>query len=119
MWYNIAIPKAEYDKLTAEQKQDYAPVRDRQVRTLFNIEQTTLPLSDPKAFEKAVKEEGHSAERETEADDKRTRIEVNLLLNKLSENLVPIRKDGTGLAHYDSAKDIVHLPAQEQFKKTR
>ena len=112
---NKTIPKAEYDKLTAEQKQDYAPVRDRQVRTLFNIEQTTLPLSDPKAFEKAVKEEGHSAERDAGVDNKQMRIEVNLVLNKLSQNLVPIRKDGTGLAHYDSAKDIVHLPAQKNY----
>ena len=112
---NKTVSKAEYDKLTAEQKQDYAPVRDRQIRTLFNIEQTTLPLSDPKAFEKAAKEEGLSAERETGVDEKKTRIEVNLLLNKLSENLVPIRKDGTGLAHYDSAKDVIHLPAQKNY----
>ncbi len=112
---NKTVPKAEYDKLTAEQKQDYAPVRDRQIRTLFNIEQTTLPLSDPKAFEKAAKEEGLSADREAGVDEKKTRIEVNLLLNKLSDNLVPIRKDGTGLAHYDSAKDVIHLPAQKNY----
>jgi len=112
---NKTVSKTEYDKLSAEQKEDYSPVRDRQIRTLFNIEQTTLPLSDPKAFEKAVKEEGSSAEREIGVDEKKTRIEVNLLLNKLSENLVPIRKDGTGLAHYDSAKDVIHLPAQKNY----
>ena len=50
------ITKKEYDALSPEQKADYSPVRDRQVRTLFNIEQTTLPLSDREAFEKAVKE---------------------------------------------------------------
>ena len=48
-------------------------------------------------------------------DDKRTRIDVNLLLDKLSENLVSIRKDGTGMAHYDSGKDIIHLPAQKHY----
>ena len=109
------IPKAEYDKLTTEQKADYSPIRDRQIRTLFNIEQTTLPLSDEKTFEKVVKEHGSSADRGISEDDKRTRIEVNILLDKLSDNLVPIRKDGTGMAHYDSAKDVIHLPAQKHY----
>ena len=108
------ITKKEYDALSPEQKADYSPVRDRQVRTLFNIEQTTLPLSDREAFETAVKEHGTAQDRGVK-DDKRTRIDVNLLLDKLSENLVPIRKDGTGMAHYDSGKDIIHLPAQKHY----
>ena len=108
------ITKKEYDALSPEQKADYSPVRDRQIRTLFNIEQTTLPLSDREAFEKAVQEYGTAQDRGVK-DDKRMRIEVNLLLDKLSENLVPIRKDGTGMAHYDSGKDIIHLPAQKHY----
>ncbi|MBO4917304.1 MAG: DUF1738 domain-containing protein [Bacteroidales bacterium] len=109
------ITKAEYDALPEERKKDYAPVRDRQVRTLFNIEQTTLPLTDREAFGKAVKEHGTAADRHVPKDDKQTRIEVNLLLDKVAENLVPIRKDGTGVAHWDSAKDVVHLPAQKHY----
>ncbi len=108
------ITKKEYDALSPEQKTDYSPVRDRQVRTLFNIEQTTLPLSDRDAFEKALQEHGTAQDRGVK-DDKRTRIDVNLLLDRLSENLVPIRKDGTGMAHYDSGKDIIHLPAQKHY----
>ena len=108
------ITKNEYDALSPEQKADYSPVRDRQIRTLFNIEQTTLPLSDKEAFEKAVQEHGTAQDRGVK-DDKRTRIDVNLLLDKLSENLVPIRKDGTGMAHYDSGKDVIHLPAQKHY----
>ena len=108
------ITKKEYDALSPEQKADYSPVRDRQVRTLFNIEQTTLPLSDREAFEKALHEHGTTQDRGVK-DDKRTRIDVNLLLDKLSENLVPIRKDGTGMAHYDSGKDVIHLPAQKHY----
>ena len=109
------ITKKEYDALPADQKDDWSPVRDRQIRTLFNIEQTSLPLIDRAAFDKAVKEHGSSADRGVPADDKRTRIEVNLLLDKLSQNLVPIRKDGTGMAHYDSAKDVIHIPAQKNY----
>ena len=109
------ISKDEYDKLPANQKEGYSPVRDRQIRTLFNIEQTSLPLTDPGAFDKAVKENGNQQDRGLAEDDKKTRINVNLLFDKISENLVPIRKDGTGLAHYDSAKDVVHLPAQKHY----
>ena len=109
------ISKDEYDKLPANLKEGYSPVRDRQIRTLFNIEQTSLPLTDPVAFDKAVKENGNQQDRGLAEDDKKTRINVNLLFDKLSENLVPIRKDGTGLAHYDSAKDVVHLPAQKHY----
>ena len=108
------ITKAEYDALPAERKADYSPIRDRQIRTLFNIEQTTLPLTDPEAFARAVKEHGTTADRHVK-DDKQTRIEVNLLLDKLHENLVPIRKDGTGVAHWDSARDVIHLPAQKHY----
>ena len=108
------ITKAEYDVLPAERKADYSPIRDRQIRTLFNIEQTTLPLTDPEAFARAVKEHGTTADRHVK-DDKQTRIEVNLLLDKLHENLVPIRKDGTGVAHWDSARDVIHLPAQKHY----
>lgn len=109
------ISKDEYDKLPANLKEGYSPVRDRQIRTLFNIEQTSLPLTDPLAFDKAVKENGNQQDRGLAEDNKKTRINVNLLFDKLSENLVPIRKDGTGLAHYDSAKDVVHLPAQKHY----
>ena len=108
------VTKAEYDALPAERKEDYSPVRDRQVRTLFNIEQTTLPLSDPEAFRKALKEHGTPEDRHVR-DHKQTRIDVNLLLDRLAENLVPIRKDGTGVAHWDSAKDVIHLPAQKHY----
>ena len=108
------ITKAEYDALPAERKADYSPIRDRQIRTLFHIEQTTLPLTDPEAFARAVKEHGTTADRHVK-DDKQTRIEVNLLLDKLHENLVPIRKDGTGVAHWDSARDVIHLPAQKHY----
>ena len=109
-----AITKAEYDALPAERKADYSPIRDRQIRTLFNIEQTTLPLTDPEAFARAVKEHGTTADRHVK-DDKQTRIEVSLLLDKLHENLVPIRKDGTGVAHWDSDRDVIHLPAQKHY----
>ncbi len=110
------ISREEYDKLDAEQKKGFSHVRDREIRTLFNIEQTTLPLSDKEAFSKAVSEYGPAADRGIhDPEDKRIRMEFNRFLQNMAANLVPIRKDGTGIAHYDAAKDVVHLPPQKQF----
>ena len=110
------ISRQEYNALSDEEKKGYSPVRDREIRSLFNIEQTTLPLSDKEAFEAAVKEFGPVSERgESEQDDKKLRMDVNDFLKAIGENLVPIRRDGIGIAHYDSGKDLIHLPAQKHY----
>ncbi len=110
------ISHTEYDALSEEDKKGYAPVPNREIRTLFNIEQTTLPLSDKEAFEKAVKEYGPASGRVvSEQDDKTLRMNVNSFLKAMAENLTPIRKDGIGIAYYDSEKDIIHLPSQKHF----
>ena len=33
----------------------------------------------------------------------------------MRDNLVPIRKDATGIAHYDGSRDTVYIPAQKNF----
>ena len=110
------ISRQEYNALPEEQKKGFAPVRDREIRSLFNIEQTTLPISDKEAFQKALKEHGPASERgESEQDDKKLRMTVNDFLKAVSENLAPIRRDGIGIAHYDSTKDIIHLPSQKHY----
>ena len=110
------ISRQEYNALSEEQKKGFAPVRDREIRSLFNIEQTTLPISDKEAFQKALKEYGPASERgESEQDDKKLRMTVNDFLKAISENLAPIRRDGIGIAHYDSGKDIIHLPSQKHY----
>ena len=110
------ISREDYNKLSEEDKKGYSPVRGREIRMLFNIEQTTLPLSDKEAFSKAVKEHGTAESRGMKgADDKRTRMEVNSFLQKMAEGLIPVRRDGIGIAHYDSTRDIVHLPSQKHY----
>ena len=110
------ISRQEYNALSEEQKKGFAPVRDREIRSLFNIEQTTLPISDKEAFQKALKEYGPASERgESEQDDKKLRMTVNDFLKAVSVNLAPIRRDGIGIAHYDSGKDIIHLPSQKHY----
>ena len=110
------ISRDEYNKLSEEDKKGYSPVRSREIRMLFNIEQTTMPLSDKEAFSKVVKEHGSSESRGMKGDDdKRTRIDVNSFLQKMAESLVPVRRDGIGIAHYDATRDIVHLPSQKHY----
>ena len=110
------ISREEFNKLSDEDKKGYSPVRNREIRILFNIEQTTLPLSSKEAFEKAVKEDGSAQARGMNGDDdKRTRMDVNSFLQKMAESLVPVRRDGIGIAHYDAARDIVHLPSQKNY----
>lgn len=110
------ISKEEFKKLNSSEQQAYKPLREREVRTLFNIEQTSLPYTDKNAFEKIVKETGSSLERElTEKDDKQLRISFNELLSNIKRNMVSVRKDGTGVAHYDSVKDAVFIPAQKNY----
>jgi len=110
------ISREDYNKLSEEDKKGYSPVRGREIRMLFNIEQTTLPLSDKEAFSMAVKEHGTAEARGMKGDDdKRTRMDVNSFLQKMAEGLVPVRRDGIGIAHYDSTRDIVHLPSQKHY----
>lgn len=33
----------------------------------------------------------------------------------MRENLLPIRRDGIGVAHYDANRDLIHIPAQKEF----
>lgn len=48
-------------------------------------------------------------------DEKQLRIGFNKFIQSIKDNLVPIRKDATGIAHYDSKKDTLHIPAQKDF----
>lgn len=110
------ISKEEYGKLSEEDRMGYSPVRDREIRMLFNVEQTTLPMADKESFLKAVGENGSLEERGLAGPEvKKVRMEVNRFLQNMAANLVPVRKDGIGIAHYDPSRDVVHLPSQKHF----
>ena len=34
----------------------------------------------------------------------------------MKDNLVNVRQDGTGVAHYDTEKDVIYLPRQRDFE---
>jgi antirestriction protein ArdC len=109
------ISREEYKALTPEQQTEYKGIRSREVRVLFNIEQTSLPMVDKNAFDKEVKTNGRLAERENiQAADKQQ--PMNDLIQKLKDNLVDIRLDTTGVAHYDRKQDAVYMPNRENYE---
>ena len=109
------ISREEYKALTPEQQSDYKVIRNREVRMLFNIEQTTLPMVDKEAFDKEVKANGRLAER-GEIKPTSAEIRINDFILKARENLVPIRMDTTGIAHYDAQKDTAYVPKKDNFE---
>ena len=110
------ISREDYQQLPPAEQAGYKAIRDREVRTLFNIEQTTLPYVNPKEFESLLEKYGSkNQENVGEQADKQQRNNFNNFLKAINTNLVPIRKDGTGIARYDVAKDVISLPAQKHF----
>ena len=126
-WYNwneyqsqkdpeAKISRDEYKALTPEQQSDYKGIRNREVRILFNIEQTTLPFVDKEAFDKEVKENGRLAER-GEIKATVSQIPVNDFILKMRDNLVDVRMDTTGVAHYDAQKDTAYVPKRDNYEQ--
>ena len=105
------ISRAEYNSLADAEKAKYKVNPREDVYTVFNIDQTTMSHVHKDEYSKQV--ESYGADRP--ADDKQLRMNVNKYLQSMKDNLVPIRKDATGIAHYDSKKDTLHIPAQKDF----
>lgn len=111
------ISRADYLKLSEAEQKQYKGVHNREVRTLFTLDQTTMPFSREKEYDKVVKENGTAEDRGmSDADDRKMHIHFNDFLLKMRDNLVAIRTDGSGLAHYDSEKDAIYLPRQKDFE---
>lgn len=114
---NDVISRADYQALDAEQQRQYKGVHNREIRTLFAVDQTTLPFADEKAYKKLLAEYGNAEERGVgEGDERALHIRFNDFLLKMRDNLVPIRTNGSGVAHYDSEKDAVYMPRQKDFE---
>ena len=111
------ISREAYQSLTPEQQAGYKGVRTREIRSLFNIDQTTFPFVDKESYGKEVKANGSAEERGVNlGNDDKLQIKVNDLILKTRDNLVPIHLDGSGTAHYDAGKDIVYVPSQKNYE---
>ena len=105
------ISRAEYKSLADAEKAKYKVNPREDVYTVFNIDQTTMSHVHKEEYAKQVEQFG--ANRPT--DEKLLRMDVNKFIQSMKDNLVPIHKDATGIAHYDSKKDTLHIPAQKDF----
>ena len=115
----LIISRGDYLKLSEEEQKLYKGVHNREIRTLFNIDQTTLPYVDKERYEAALKRYGSAVERGyTESDNRQLRIRFNDFLLKMRDNLVPVRSDGSGVPHYETDKDAVYMPRQREFDTT-
>lgn len=105
------ISRAEYNSLADAEKAKYKVNPREDVYTVFNIDQTTMSLVHKEEYAKQVEQFGSNRP----TDEKLLRMDVNKFIQSMKDNLVPIRKDATGIAHYDSKKDTLHIPAQKDF----
>ena len=114
---NDIISRNDYQQLPPEERNRYKGIHNREIRTLFTIDQTLLPLVDKNVYETLVQKHGNSVEQgfgEKELRELRPRF--NAFVQAISKNMVPIRTDGSGVAHYDSQKDAVYIPRQKDFE---
>ena len=110
------INRGTYLTLDDEQKKQYKGVHNREIRTLFNIDQTTFPHVDEEAYRAVLQQDGNAMERGySEADTRRMHIRFNDFLLKMRDNLVPVRYDSSGMPHYETDKDAVYMPRQKNF----
>ena len=111
------ISRTAYLGLDEQNRKHYKGVHNREVRTLFNIDQTTLQDVDRPSYEAALRQYGGVAERGyTEADNRKLHIRFNDFLLKMKDSLVPVRYDGSGMPHYETDKDAVYMPRQRNFE---
>ena len=57
------INRGTYLTLDDEQKKQYKGVHNREIRTLFNIDQTTFPHVDEEAYRAVLQQDGNAMER--------------------------------------------------------
>lgn len=113
---NEVISRDDYQKLSPEEKNRYKGEHNREIRTLFNIDQTLLPHVDRKAYDDALAKYGNSVEEGFgEKELRELRPKFNAFVQSISRNLAPVRTDGSGVAHYDSQKDAIYIPRQKDF----
>ena len=110
------LSREDYLQLDKEEKKQYKGVRNREIRILFNVDQTTLPDANPDTYRTLLENCGGINERgNLKAEERQLRNAVNHFMAQIKGNLVPIRKDGTGMPRYDTAKDAVYMPDQKHF----
>ncbi len=117
---NDKISKEEYLTLDPDRQKLYKGLRQREIRPLFNLEQTTFQYVNAETLDKLRREHGGITDRgNIMAEERQLRSTVSQLRKQISDNLIPIRKSTTGSSLYDSGKDAVYLPEQKHYGEYR
>lgn len=112
------ITAADYKKLTPEQQAGYKGVQQRQIRVLFNLAQTTMPHADADKYRSVLYRYGSINERgNLKSEERQLRIQVNNFIKQMKDFLVPIRREASDVAHYDTDKDAVYMPEQRKYER--
>ena len=110
------IDREQYLTLTPDQQKEYKAVRQREIRSLFNIEQTSFPSTEEKQFEELKQKYGGLRDRgNLTKEERQLRSEVSGFRGMINTFLVPIRKSTSGLPEYNPQKDAIYMPDQKQF----
>lgn len=105
------ITRQAYLLLEPEEKKQYKGIHNREIRKLFNIDQTMTPYVDPENYHTMVERYGTLQERGNErTNERQLHPIVNGFVKTIKDNMVPIRRDGSVVAHYDVAKDVIYVP---------
>lgn len=108
---NDTITRQAYMLLEPEDKKQYKGIHNREIRKLFNLDQTMTPHVDAENYNKMIERYGTLQERGHErANERELHTVVNGFVKAMKDNLVPIRRDGSVVAHYDVAKDAIYVP---------
>lgn len=110
------ISRSQYQALPPDQQNLYKAVRQREIRSLFNVEQTTMPMTDSKTFQTLTQRYGGIADRgNVKSEERQLHTAVSQLRRQISDFLVPIRKSTDGSASYDPVVDLIRLPEQKHY----
>lgn len=110
------ISKEERNALPADKQSLYKGVRQREVRTMFNIDQTTLQFSDKEGYAKILDTHGKRDIQGNLAQlDKYAEQQFAANRKAIDANLVPIRLATSGISHYHAGNDSVYIPEKEKF----
>ena len=86
------MSREDYLQLDKEERKQYKGVRNREIRILFNVDQTTLPDSIPETYRALLENHGGINDRgNLKAEERQLRNAVNHFVAQIKENLVPIQ----------------------------
>ena len=113
---NDKISRATYQALPESVRENYKAVQKREVRTVFNLDQTTFPHKQKEDYERLLKD--HGAPEQKSTDEKGLKEQVSHFLLTMRDNLVSIKHSGDiTSAKYDPLADTVSIPNAKNFER--